>query len=388
MANANDDGERKCVYIAGSYINACSIYQSLREVRCQYPVVMLDTTISDGKCLADIVCSKARVIKRKLPEKEGILDLIEGANDDSIIKYVFFTDETYMDTIRDAIDAGRLKNAVSWTGSATGNEKIFDRLLFYQFIDKLGACKTLIPRTIAGTQDPFACFEMAFVIRLRRSWHSGVILPSVTIVRDRRQYEATLARFREAGLTPDDWCFQELLSVSDQHNLSVCGWHDESFNQYLVTRKVLQHPPRTGNGDVVENIAEYPRELTEATLEILTAMRYRGPFEMEFVLDELSNSYKVIELNPRFWMQHGLFEELTGHLLARKALNEEVEFRAIPPETFPHRYWINSNRFWYRLCKGQFSVLRYLHGGTCYPRLTESLRWMPYYQKYKQRQQG
>lgn len=382
----SDDGKRKCVCIIGSYINAYSIYRSIREMGYSYPVMMFDTTIPNGTCLADITCFDAHVIKQKLSKKEEILALIEDSVENGTPKYIMFTDETYMDTVQEALDTERLKNTIAYTGSATGNEKIFDRLLFYQFIDQLDARGTLTPLTVEGTQNPFSLFESTFVVRLRRSWHSGVILPSITIVRDRPQYEEAIRQFREAGLTPNDWCFQELLSVSDQHNLSVCGWHDEFFHQYLVTRKVLQHPPRTGNGDVVENIADYPQELTEATRRILDAMRYRGPFEMEFVFDTHSNCYKVIELNPRFWMQHGLFEELTGNLLVRKALNEDGEFRATLPEDFPHRYWINSNRFWYRLLKGQISVLRYLSHGTCYPRLTESLKWMLHYKQYAQQQ--
>lgn len=383
-----DNAERKCIYIIGSYINACTIYRSIQAIGYSSPVVMIDTTISDGKCLADIVCTNANIVKQKLAEKRIILNLFDDADNNNVEKYILFTDETYMDIIRDATNAGQMTNVVSYTGSVTGNEKIFDRLIFYQFIDQLKLSRTKTPCTIDGTQNPFTYFQNEFVIRLRRSWHTGVVLPSVTIIRDRQQYDASITRFRYAGLTSDDWCFQELLSISDQHNLSVCGWHDDSFHQYIVTRKVLQHPPKTGNGDIVENIANYPRELTEATNAILTAMSYRGPFEMEFVFDIRSDSYKIIELNPRFWMQHGLFEELTGNLLVRKALNQNFEYNTIPPEAFPHRYWLNSNRFLYRLCRGQFTVLRYLRKGICYPTLSESLQWMPYYQKYTQQQRG
>lgn len=380
--------EKKHIYIIGSYINACSIYKSIRQVDASLPITMLDTTISQGKCLADIVCRDACIIKRRFVKKEDILTVIEDASDACIKKYILFTDEMYIDTIADAIKDGKMINTIAYTGSMTGNEKIFDRFLFYQFIEGLGIQTAKIPRTIEGVSNPFTYFGSVFVIRLRHSWHAGVILPSITIVRDRQQYQETLDRFLKAGLTAKDWCFQELLSIADQHNISVCGWHDANAHQYMVTRKVLQHPPRTGNGDVVENLLVYPQELTQATFEILTAMHYQGPFEMEFVFDNGSNSYKIIELNPRFWMQHGLFEALTDHLLVRRALGEEVKYKTISPEKFQHRYWINANRFWYRLCKGQLSVLRYLGKGTCYPSLAESLHWLPYYKEYTRKQRG
>lgn len=380
--------ERRHIYIIGSYINACSIYRSIKAIGCTHPVTMLDTTISDGKCLADIVCADACIIKRKLSDKEDLFALIEDSSDETVEKYVLFTDETYMDAIRDAISAGTLKSTIAYTGSSTGNEKIFDRFLFYQFIDQLDTLETKTPRTMDGSVDPFAQFGSTFVVRLRRSWHSGVVLPSITIVNEEQQFAETLARFRNAGLTEDDWCFQELLSISDQHNISVCGWHDDKAYRYLVTRKVLQHPPKTGNGDVVETIADFPQGLIETTRIILTAMRYQGPFEMEFVFDKHTNCYKIIELNPRFWMQHGLFEELTNHYLIRRALREKTDDRAISAKSAPHHYWINANRFWYRLCKGQFSVLRYLNQGSCYPGLTDSLRWMPYYREYTRKQRG
>lgn len=388
MATECECSKGKYIYIIGSYINACSIYRSIKSAGYTYPIMMLETAISQGKCLADIACRDAIVKKRTMKSKADILTAIGNGLGEQTEKYVLFTDETYMDTIANAIKSGELKNTIAYTGSKTGNEKIFDRLLFYQFINKLGVRAAKTPLTISGESDPFSFFGSIFIIRLRCSWHAGIVLPSITIVHNKREYEDTIIRFCEVGLTPCDWCFQELLSISDQHNISVCGWHDEEFHQYIVTRKVLQHPPRTGNGDVVENMLDYPRELTQATLEILSAMHYRGPFELEFVLDKRSNEYKIIELNPRFWMQHGLFEELTNHLLIKRSLQEDVEFKMIPPESFEHRYWINANRFWYRLCKGQLSILGYLRKGSCYPSLTESLRWMPYYRQYSRKLRG
>ena len=63
-----------------------------------------------------------------------------------------------------------------------------------------------------------------------------------------------------------------------------------------------------------------PARLLETTARVLDAFEFEGPFELEFVRDPGDGVYRVIELNPRFWMQHRLAQILTDHALVRRAL--------------------------------------------------------------------
>jgi len=72
----------------------------------------------------------------------------------------------------------------------------------------------------------------------------------------------------------------------------------------FAARKRLQYPPGIGLGCVVE--AEPDDALVERTLAFLRAIGFVGICEVEYKDDARSGACKLIEINPRFWDQHGL----------------------------------------------------------------------------------
>ncbi len=380
VLNSRNKIENKCAIIFGSYINACSIYQSLFLIGYDASVYIIDE-VEGTKCLADIAAKKAAVIKRSLQQPEEAVALINEIVPGNVTKHIFFTSEECIDAVKFAVQEGTLQNTVAFTGAGISNDVIYDRYRFYEFIDALNC--THIPRTITSAADPFLAFGERFVVRMKRSWQGSEKLPRLSIVNGKAELEALEQEYAENGYTRDMWCYQELLSISDKHNVSVCGWRDARFRQYAVTRKLVQHPPKTGNGDVVETIADFPQELLSATSTILDALDYAGPFELEFVFDLNENVYKVIELNPRYWMQHGLINSLTNHALVRRNIGES-ELKVLPAEELPHRYWINSNQALFRLMKGQLAILGYFKNSICFPGIKASVKWAFHYKRYKQ----
>jgi hypothetical protein len=375
----------KCAVIIGSYINAYSIYQSLMKIGYDDQIYIFDLNINEGICLADIAAKKAVVVKQRLHRPEDIVNLINDTISPDTLKYIFLTAEECLDVLKYAIQEGELQNAIAYTGSELCNDIIFDRYRFYEFVGKLQCIG--IPRTIESYENPFGAFGPQFIIRMKRSWVGSEKLPRLSIVHGENELEKIEKVYESHGYTRDMWCYQELLSISDKHNVSVCGWHDQGYQQYAVTRKVVQHPPKTGNGDVVEIMKDFPEELPDVTKRILDSLHYAGPFEMEFVFDLNSNTYKVIELNPRYWMQHGLVEELTDYALIRRNIGEEG-LKVIPAEELPHRYWVNTNQALFRLLKGQFIMLHYLNQGVRVPGIGVSIRWAFHYLKYKKQVAG
>lgn len=155
----------------------------------------------------------------------------------------------------------------------------------------------------------------------------------------------------------------------------MCGWHDAKSPRFVATRKVLQFPARQGNGDVCELI-ELPAALADTTRQLLDDLRYTGPFELEFVRDTRTGRYRLIELNPRFWMQHPLAGANLGQVLVRRYLG-------LPEETTPHgsspRYWINTIVALNCLLRADFRGWRYLRDPQAVriPPLAVTLRWLP-----------
>lgn len=362
--------------IIGTYINAYSIYKGLKAINFSGQIFAIETQ-QEAKTFIEIVAKDVQVIKKKLETINDIIDIIHRLNVDK--KYIFFTNEEYMDVIKKAIERGEISNVIAFTGSEIDNNLIFNRYKFYKFIEKNKLA--LVPKTISSDEDPFIFLGEKFIIRPNNSWEDNIKTPRLSIVENKETLEAIEKGYTELGMTRNMWCYQEVLSSLSRHNLSVCGWYEQGEKKFFVTRKVVQHPPKTGCGDVVEIVEEYPEKLLEYTENILSALKYRGPFELEFVYDIDTGRYCVIELNPRYWMQHELLERNTDYYLIRKNIGQN-SVQALS-KNIRYKYWINTNQFLYRILKGQFSLFKYLKTSVKAPGMLRSIKWMRFYYNLK-----
>jgi len=69
----------------------------------------------------------------------------------------------------------------------------------------------------------------------------------------------------------------------------------------FVAQKIRQYPIDFGTGTLMKSV--HNEEATRLALDFLRGLGYRGVCEIEFKRDARSGQYKLIELNPRFWIQ-------------------------------------------------------------------------------------
>jgi len=339
--------------IVGGHVNAQTIIRSLKALSFGGKIVLLQES-REPRCLASYCNPEVEVWRVPLSVPGDLLPaLMERFERAQEKTAVFFTDERF----HLALSESQLEDN-PWLkvhfGVSAHVRTILDRQRFCQFLADGRLAD--VPKTIDGVQDPFKVFGKQFILRPRYSWHDLSQHESVRLVSSQKEYDHWMADFQSRGLGRGDVCYQELLSIRDEDNVSICGWHDKDKQYIICTHKVLQHPPKTGNGDVVERI-EPPEGVREAALRVLKALDYDGPFELEFVFDVKSNKYQVIELNPRFWMQHGLVEAATGCALVASYLGiKPTKSSARKIET---RYWVNPLYAIFRLMRGDFRAVRY-----------------------------
>ena len=70
----------------------------------------------------------------------------------------------------------------------------------------------------------------------------------------------------------------------------------------FVSQKTRQHPIDFGTGTHLKSV--HNEEATRLALDFLRGLDYRGIGAMEFKKDARDGQYKLIELNPRFWLQN------------------------------------------------------------------------------------
>lgn len=370
------DSRDSWAIICGSYINAYSLVRSIRNTGWKGRVVCLKDQ-EEASALVDLLCDSTEVWELALEDPGGIIDLLCERIPEDDPKIVFFTSECFHQAFHAELNSPRLKNTTFSIGSERHLDTILDRYAFYQFIETHGLGE--VPRSIPGDADPWAVFPEGFLLRIKWSWQGLRKLDRVKLIRNRSEADQAIRECRKKGHDESAWCYQEVLSVLPRHNVSVCGWHDRENQTYLATRHVLRHPRRIGNGDVTQ-ITEPPPGLLETTSGLLDALEYRGPFELEFVLDGNTESYKIIELNPRFWMQHGLVGAATGEELVRRYLGVAKPEAIADTSRTNVSTWVNTVYALFRILRGDLRVLRYLgHSSVKVPAWRTAMRWLPRY---------
>jgi len=81
-------------------------------------------------------------------------------------------------------------------------------------------------------------------------------------------------------------------------------------------------PPSGGTGAYNETV--HVPELFEYAKKVLQEIRWTGPVNMEYIKDETTGQYKLIEVNPRFWGTLGLSFK-AGYNFPKTLLDQETD---------------------------------------------------------------
>lgn len=339
--------------VCGAGINAHTIVRNLGRLGWTGRIVLLRPS-SEAAGFADCVNPRVEHWIVAIDSPAMLPALIEERYGREGGVAVLFTDERWHPAFA-AWQAAHPDSALRvYLGSTQWMPVVLDRYEFCRFIETRGLAA--VPRTLQGDEDPWAAFGESFILRPRYSWYGVAQRERVKRVRGRAEHATVLEGFRRRGLQASDLSYQEVLSIRNQDNVSVCGWYGATEQYLFCSRKVLQYPPETGGGDLVELI-DPPALVMAQAQAILAALSYEGPFEMEFVFDTQTDAFKVTELNPRFWLQHGLIEAVSGcalvsMYLGRPPLPTTEAERAL-------RYWVNPLYTVYRAFRLDFRSLRH-----------------------------
>ena len=118
----------------------------------------------------------------------------------------------------------------------------------------------------------------------------------------------------------------------------------------------------------------------EQSRALLEALEYEGPFELEWVYDEKTHDYKIIELNPRFWMQHSMVGAASRQAVIRKYMGINGDFQINQKVNHSEvHYWVNPLYAIFRLLKGDLQGLRYyfMEGAVSPISLTQAIVYAP-----------
>lgn len=162
------------------------------------------------------------------------------------------------------------------------------------------------------------------LVKAKHSWRESVKLPRGWICRSSGDMDDCLRKIGEQGLSPDVFFFQEWLGDLDCRVISVCGFHDHrdhNRNLVAVVERIAAHTKGLSCSAAVTTIPD-AWDLRGRAAAVLDALEYTGPYELEFLVT--GDRVAVLELNPRFWMQHAIFL-VKGNGLMKRCLGLETE---------------------------------------------------------------
>jgi hypothetical protein len=215
-----------------------------------------------------------------------------------------------------------------------------DKWAFAEFLAAADVGPRALPQWPLTTADNGSHGPFPLLLKARHSWRGATRLPRGWVCRSAAELRARLAALDAAGWRREDFFLQVWWGDRRHRVLSVCGFFDaesESRNLALLTDRVATYGDGPNSSAMLVTVPD-TFGLVPAAEAILRRLSYRGPYELEFI--ESAGELAVIELNPRFWMQHGLFLAL-GNGLVRRYLGRESARERAAARGDPHLAWID-----------------------------------------------
>ncbi|MBN1183217.1 MAG: hypothetical protein JXB49_13065 [Bacteroidales bacterium] len=211
--------------------------------------------------------------------------------------------------------------------------------------------KTYVPVPVSYSMSEAKRVNKPVFVKFNTTVIDDNLVPKGKDIYNNKELENYLKYLTEKGFDLKNVEIQELLSTDCKDNISICGWYEKGFHSFHQTRKVLQHPPKRGAGDVIEYM-DLNENLADYAMQILVLFDYCGPFEIEFIKEKEEEKYKVLEMNPRFWMQHALVEQISGHLLVARYIG----ISPVKP-VLKYKYWMYPVISLLKIAVGNFNYM-------------------------------
>lgn len=339
--------------VLGHGLNAYGIGLALRE--CAWDGAVVFVREAGEESLWEGLLPGIETVEFRGENPAEILEVLRELRGRFARISVFLTDERFHESLSPEACGELLGEMTCFVGPRAAVGVVLDRYAFYEFVRERNLWE--VPLTVAGDREPWAVLGRPFLFRLRQSWEGLRRLERVRVIASEEELREVIREEEGADRRPGSWCYQEMLSTRPEDNVSVSGWHDERDQFYLVSRVVYRYPALRGTALVCELCGGH-KDLEQAARGILNALEYEGPFEMEFVRDLRSGSFKVIELNPRFWLQHNLVQSADGYRILEKYLGTRISSPG--PRTYSS--WVNTAHALRRLSFGDLRMAKYLSG--------------------------
>jgi predicted ATP-grasp superfamily ATP-dependent carboligase len=150
--------------------------------------------------------------------------------------------------------------------------------------------------------------------------------------------------------------FQEIIPGPDEnlyYHVSYTNREGKTTTSF-IGRKLRITPIHFGSASYVESVV-LP-DLDKDICKFLEAIQYRGICGVEVKLDEITGTYKLVEINPRF----GLWDEIGAYLGQDVAL---AAYNDLAEQKIQSNYPLYEKIYWGSLHRDIYALFDYAHAG-------------------------
>lgn len=290
----------------------------------------------------------------RVPAKDRLLPL-PVLPEDATAEWLFFTEESSLRRALEHAARGDVPAGASFLPSQFPTALLDDKWAFAEFLaqDPAGPqCPRQWPLADAGD----ATFPL--LLKCRHSWVGARKLPRGWVCEDANALSCRRNALAAQGLDEAWFFLQAWLTGPSTRVLSVGGFFDAqrpTRNLALVTDRVADYGQGPSSSAALVTVeGDLAQHLIAAAARILTRLAYCGPYELEFLVTE--GRSHVLELNPRFWMQHGLYGASGNGLVKRYLGQDNAADHALPSPT--RLLWVDGIWLLRRLARADPRLLR------------------------------
>ncbi|MBK9282705.1 MAG: hypothetical protein IPM51_00085 [Sphingobacteriaceae bacterium] len=142
-----------------------------------------------------------------------------------------------------------------------------------------------------------------------------------------------------SNFNKDELIIQEIIKSKYPVKSSCAFSIDGEIIGLFQYEKLRQHPNQFGTGTYLKSF--FDAKILDISQNILAKLRYTGISEIEFILDERDNNYKIIEMNPRTWKSIN-FSSQCGQNLVEKYIQFVLKNKVSPSTNYKiDYYWVD-----------------------------------------------
>ena len=185
-------------------------------------------------------------------------------------------------------------------------EKLLNKSLFYKTLEKLGYAhaKTFFPENLSDVEQ--ISKKIVYPCILKPYYSADFALDFKIKLFKADSQDQLIQFYKKANSRNHKVIIQEIIpgNAKCMHGFNAYFDKDNNPNGSFMYRRIREWPHEMGNGCFIESV-NIP-EIEEIVTSLIKKMKYYGIVDAEIRKDPRDNEFKLIEINPRCWMQSGL----------------------------------------------------------------------------------